>query len=62
MSGAGTAKKPRYRLCWACNGKLQGNFHRVAIVDGKEVIVHVDCAQKDGLEVLPGAHRVDGKK
>lgn len=57
MSGAGTAKTPRYRFCWACSRRLQGNFHRVAIVEGGlEVIVHADCAEKDGLAIKPGAH------
>lgn len=56
MSGAGTAAKPRLRFCWVCSRKLQGNFHRVAIVDGREVIVHASCAEKERLEIKPDAH------
>ena len=56
MSGADTASKPRYRFCWVCSRKLQANFHRVAIVDGHEVIVHAACAKREGLEVKPDAH------
>ena len=56
MSGAGTAAKPKYRFCWVCSRQLQANFHRVAVVDGHEVVVHADCAEREGLEVKPGAH------
>lgn len=56
MSGKGAAARPKYRFCWACSRQLHGNFHRVAIVDGNEVIVHADCARRDGLEIKPGAH------
>lgn len=62
MSGAGTAASPRLRWCWVCSRKLQGNFHRVAIVDGKEVIVHADCAKRDGLTIKEGAHLAKGKR
>lgn len=48
MSGAGTAAKPKYRFCWACSRKLQANFHRVCVVDGREVIVHTACAERTG--------------
>ena len=60
MSGAGTAAKPRLRWCWVCSRKLHANFHRVAIVDGRETIVHADCAERDGLEVKPLAHLAPG--
>lgn len=56
MSGAGTAAKPRLRFCWVCSRQLHGNFHRVAIVDGHEVIVHATCAERERLEVKPDAH------
>ncbi len=62
MSGKGTAAKPKYRLCWACNKQLHGNFHRVCIVDGREVIVHADCARRDGLEIKPDAHLATPKR
>ena len=57
MSGAGTAKRPKYRFCWVCSRQLHGNFHRVAIVNDQFVIVHVDCAKNEGLEVIEGADR-----
>lgn len=57
MSGAGTAAKPRLPFCWACSRKLHGNFHRVAIVGGLEVVVHADCAKRDGLEIKKDAHK-----
>jgi len=56
MSGAGTAAKPKYRFCWVCSRKLHANFHRVATVDGHEVVVHALCAMLEGLEVKPKAH------
>lgn len=56
MSGAGTANTPKYRFCWVCSRQLHGNFHRVAIVDGHDVIVHADCAAKEGLQIKPAAH------
>jgi len=56
MSGSGTASKPKYRFCWVCSRQLQANFHRVAIVDGHEVIVHAACARQERLELKPGAH------
>jgi hypothetical protein len=63
MSGAGTAKKPKHRFCWACSRQLQGNFHRVVKgPDGREHVVHAECARKDHLEVIPGASRKDGKR
>lgn len=43
--------KPRLPFCWVCSRKLQGNFHRVAIVDGPEKIVHASCASEEGLEL-----------
>jgi hypothetical protein len=39
-----------------CSRQLYGNFHRVAIVYGNEVIVHADCARREGLEIKPDAH------
>lgn len=56
MSGTGTALRPRLRFCWVCSGKLHGNFHRVAVVEGREVIVHAICAEKEKLDVKPAAH------
>ena len=57
MSGAGTAAKPKYRFCWVCSRKLHANFHRVAIIQGgHEVVVHADCAERERLELKPGAH------
>lgn len=50
------AKRPRYRFCWWCSRQLHGNAHRVAIVDGREVIVHWACAKLNGLEIKEGAH------
>lgn len=50
------AAKPKYRICWSCNRRLQGNFHRVCIVGGHEVFVHADCARREGLEIKPEAH------
>ena len=35
--------KPRYRFCWRCSNKLQGNAHRVVVIDGHERVVHVQC-------------------
>lgn len=61
MSGAGVAAKPRYRFCWVCSRRLQANFHRVAIVDGLEVIVHAACAERERLEVKPAAHLAKGR-
>ncbi len=62
MSGAGTAKKPPVQWCWVCSRRLQANFHRVAKgPDGHLHIVHADCAEREGLEVVLGADRVDGK-
>jgi len=58
MSGAGIAKRPKHRWCWSCSRQLHGNFHRVVKgPDGHEHVVHVDCAKKDGLEVIEGADR-----
>jgi ribosome-binding protein aMBF1 (putative translation factor) len=62
VSGAGTAAKPKYRFCWVCSRQLHGNFHRVAIVDGNEVIVHADCARRDKLEIKPDAHKALAKR
>lgn len=56
MSGSGTAAKPRLRFCWVCSRKLHANFHRVAVVDGHEVVVHADCAKKERLMILKGRH------
>jgi len=57
MSGAGTARKPKVRFCWACSRQLHGNFHRVVRTpDGHEVVAHATCAARDGLEVVEGAH------
>ena len=56
MSGSGIAAKPRLRFCWVCSRKLRANFHRVAIVNGHEVIVHADCAERERLEIKPSAH------
>ena len=57
MSGAGTAAKPPRPFCWVCSAKLQANFHRVALSpDGHEVIVHAGCAEREGLDVVPGKH------
>lgn len=56
MSGAGTAAKPRLPFCWVCSRKLHGNFHRVCIVDGREVTTHADCAKRENLQVKPNAH------
>ena len=62
MSGAGTAAKPRVRFCWVCSGKLQANFHRVAIVAGREVVVHAICAEIESLEIVPDAHLAKKRK
>lgn len=35
--------RPRYRFCWWCSRQLQGNFHRIVVVDGIERIVHAAC-------------------
>lgn len=56
MSGKGIAARPPRRWCWVCSRQLQANFHRIAIVDGHEVVVHAGCAEREGLEVKPGAH------
>jgi hypothetical protein len=56
MSGAGTAAKPRLPFCWVCSRKLHGRFHRVAVVHGLEVVVHADCAKREGLDIKDGAH------
>ena len=61
MSGKGTAAKPKYRFCWACNRQLRGNFHRVCVVDDHEVIVHADCARRHRLEIKPEAHVTTSK-
>lgn len=61
MSGAGTAATPPKRWCWSCSKKLHGNFHRIAIVDGHEVVVHASCARLDGLELKPNAHLKEPK-
>jgi len=62
VSGIGTAAKPRVRFCWVCSRQLQGNFHRVAMVDGHAVVVHADCASREKLEIVPGAHLVKKRK
>lgn len=63
MSGAGTAAKPPHRWCWVCSRQLHGNFHRVAIgQDGHEHIVHADCAEREGLEIVPGKHLAKSEK
>jgi hypothetical protein len=63
VSGAGTASKPKYRFCWACSRQLQGNFHRVAIIEGgHEVPVHAECAELDGLTIKSGAHLKRGRE
>lgn len=58
MSGAGIAARPRYRFCWVCSAQLHGNFHRVVKHpdNGAQVVVHAECAEREGLEVIPGAH------
>lgn len=60
MSGAGTAAKPKYMFCWVCSRRLHARFHRVAIVESGEVIVHASCAEKEGLKIKPGAHLKQG--
>ena len=57
MSGADTAAKPRYRFCWVCSRQLRGNFHRVCLVNGHEVITHANCADREKLEAIPNAHK-----
>jgi len=49
-------KRPRLRFCWVCSRQLHGNAHRVAIVDGRDVVVHAACAEREKLTVKPGAH------
>lgn len=62
MSGAGIARKPPIPWCWVCSRRLHGRFHRIAKgADGELHVVHADCAVREGLEVVPGADRVDGK-
>lgn len=56
MSGAGSAARPRLPFCWVCSRHLRGNFHRVAVVDGNEVVVHASCAERENLAVKDGAH------
>lgn len=56
MSGAGTAVRPPRPFCWVCSRRLHGNFHRIAIVDGREVVTHADCAKRERLAIKPGAH------
>lgn len=58
MSGSGTAAKPPRRWCWVCSRQLHGNFHRIAKTpdQGYEVVVHADCAFREGLEVIPDKH------
>lgn len=37
--------KPKYRLCWWCNRKLQGPYGREVVFEGDQVaIVHASCA------------------
>lgn len=45
-----TAKstKPRYRFCWSCSRKFQGNHHRTVRLTDREadpVHVHAHCAR-----------------
>lgn len=56
MSGAGTAAKPRLMWCWECSRKLHGRAHLVVRVEGVEHVVHADCAERAGYEVVPDAH------
>jgi len=49
-------KRPRLMFCWVCSRRLHGRSHRVAVVDGREVIVHADCARTESLTIKPGAH------
>jgi hypothetical protein len=60
VSGSGTAAKPRLPFCWVCSRKLHGNFHRVAVVNGLEVVVHAACAKSEGLAIKDGAHKRSG--
>ena len=60
MSGAGTAKRTKFRWCWVCTRQFQGNFHRIIVdQDGYEHAVHVSCV--GDFEVKPGAHLKDGR-
>lgn len=53
--------RPRLPFCWWCSRKLNaGRVHRVAIVDGREVPVHIECAERNGLEVKSDAHKPGG--
>jgi hypothetical protein len=56
VSGAGTAAKPKYMFCWECSRRLHANFHRVCVVQGNRVIVHAECAEREGYEIIEGAH------
>lgn len=57
MSGAGTAAKPPLMWCWSCSRRLHARFHRIVIgPDGHKHVVHAQCAERDGLEVVPGKH------
>jgi hypothetical protein len=33
-----------------------GRFHRVAMVDGRDVVVHAGCAARERLTIKDGAH------
>ncbi len=37
------SKQWPYHLCWGCNRKFQGAFHRVVQLPEGAVFVHVDC-------------------
>jgi len=62
MSGAGTAAKPKYMLCWVCSRRLHARFHRVALWGNQQVIVHAACAEVERMEIVPGAHLLAKQK
>lgn len=37
--------RPRYRLCWMCNRKFQGNHFATRTVQGHERHLHKACAE-----------------
>lgn len=46
--------KPKCRLCWSCNRQFYGRHHKIVLVNGNPVAVHVQCAERmiaDGVAV-----------
>jgi hypothetical protein len=38
--------RPKYRFCWSCSRQLYGNRHRLRMVHGNIVVLHVECAKE----------------